>query len=161
MEEQLAELYDKLVNKIIEMIPVEWDNVYCLGEVEKGKKSWSVLFYYLDIKQNKIVRSNDIRQIYSVSKDIWIKLFLEICDTLIELYDCFSKNEQELWEQVSLFFNKEGEFSIDFYYDVRQEYDGGQIQREVVWAYNTFNYVPKEGSYSREILEQYLKQKNK
>ena len=34
MDEKLERLYKKLVNSIIDMIPVEWDDVNYLGEVE-------------------------------------------------------------------------------------------------------------------------------
>lgn len=46
MEEELDELYNKLANKIISIIPTEWDEFHYLGEVEENKKSYSSVFYY-------------------------------------------------------------------------------------------------------------------
>jgi len=37
MEQQLAILYDKLAKHIVAMIPVKWDKLHYLGEIEKGK----------------------------------------------------------------------------------------------------------------------------
>ena len=48
MEVELDKLYYKLVNKIVSIIPTEWDEFYYLGEVEENKKSYSSVFYYKD-----------------------------------------------------------------------------------------------------------------
>lgn len=44
MEEELDKLYYKLVNKIVSIIPTEWDEFYYLGEVEENKKV--ILLYF-------------------------------------------------------------------------------------------------------------------
>ena len=84
-------------------------------------------------------------------------LFIKLDDTLLEIYDCFIENGQEPWEQLSLYFNETGEFKIEFFYDV-MENSKGAFQREIVWAYQTFEYMPEEGSYEKQILEEYLKE---
>ena len=59
MEEKLAELYNKLASQIIDMIPVEWDDINYLGEVKKGKISSSSVFYFKDcnlIRYQKYIR---------------------------------------------------------------------------------------------------------
>ena len=33
---------------------------------------------------------------------------------LLEIYDCFIEYEQEPWEELSLYFNCDGEFKIEF-----------------------------------------------
>jgi len=43
MEEKLDELYNKLANKIVSIIPTEWDEFHYLGEVEENKKSYSLV----------------------------------------------------------------------------------------------------------------------
>lgn len=39
--------------------------------------------------------------------------------------------------------------------------DDGQVKRQTVWAYETFQFMPKEGSYSRKILNKYISESNK
>lgn len=46
MEKQLAQLYNKLENQVINMIPVEWEDVYFLGEVEKEGAAIQLSFLY-------------------------------------------------------------------------------------------------------------------
>ncbi len=157
MEEKLAELYNKLANQIIDIIPAEWDNVYYLGEVEKKKLSSGSVFYFEDIENAIVLQCHKIPEVYQVSKNIYMDLFMKLDDTLLEIYDCFIENGQEAWEQLSLYFNETGEFKIEFFYDV-MENSKGAFQREIAWAYQTFGYMPEEGSYEKQILEQYLKE---
>ena len=62
MEQQLASLYSKLAKHIVAMIPVKWDAVHYLGEVEKGKQSYSSVFYFRDISSGEFVKSNQYAQ---------------------------------------------------------------------------------------------------
>lgn len=34
--------------------------------------------------------------------------------------------------------------------------DRGPMEREVIWAYNTFGNIPKEGTYMKKVLDAYL-----
>lgn len=91
MEQQLATLYNKLADKIISMIPVKWNKIYYLGEVEKGKLSWSSVFYFEEINSKEIVKSHGIPEKYNVSEKIYDELLDELDVILIEIYDCFIK----------------------------------------------------------------------
>lgn len=35
----------------------------------------------------------------------------------------------------------------------------GQLKREIVWANETFDFVPKDGSYSKKVLDRYIMEK--
>jgi len=94
MEEKLAELYNKLANQIIDIIPAEWDNVYYLGEVEKKKLSSGSVFYFEDIENDIVLQCHKIPEVYQVSKNIYMDLFMKLDDTLLEIYDCFIENGQ-------------------------------------------------------------------
>lgn len=119
------------------MIPTSWDELYYLGEVEEGKASWSSAFYYVESNTNTIVDGNDIPTKYNVSQQIYEELLSDLSGLLLKLYKCFEDNEQTLWEQVSLTVSSSGKFNVDFFYEVINEDDGGQLQREIVWAYET------------------------
>ncbi len=157
MERELAELYNKLANQIADMIPVEWDDVNYLGEVEKGGRSWSSTFYFRDVEKDEKICSGRIPITYKVSERIYLDLLLELNKILMEIYACFVKNGQEPWEQLSLYFSGDGKFEIEFFYDVMNEKDGGQISREVIWAYNTFGYIPGDDTFEKILLDRYLK----
>lgn len=156
MEKQLAKLYNKLANQVMSMIPVEWEDVYFLGEVEKGRLSWSSVFFFTDISKNEKIKSNSIPEVYNVSEEIYMELLTELDEILLEIYDCFGENGQKQWEQLSLYFNTQGKFKIEFFYDVMNKNDGGQFSREVIWAYKAFGLMPKEGTFARRVLDKYL-----
>ena len=66
MEEELGELYNKLANKIVSIIPTEWDEFHYLGEVEENKKSYSSVFYYKDSRTKEYVKSHKIPELYHI-----------------------------------------------------------------------------------------------
>lgn len=159
METKLGELYKKLAQSISVMIPVKWDHLYYLGEVEKDKLSWSSVFYFAEISnRSKYIMSHDIPQRYSVSKAVYKDLLTELDCSLLNIYDCFNQYEHELWEQVSFSLKNNGEFNIDFKYDVMNAQNGSQFKREIIWAYETFGYTPT-GRYSENILNEYIANK--
>ncbi|MFD0673061.1 immunity protein YezG family protein [Cohnella sp. GCM10027633] len=159
MENQLAEVYQEIAQKINAMIPTSWGEFYYLGEVEEGKASWSSAFYFVELNTNSIVDGSDIPTRYNVSQQIYDELLSELSDLLLKLYKCFEDNKQALWEQVSLTVSSNGKLNVDFFYEVMNEDDGGQLQREIVWAYETFGYEPPMGGYSRRMLDKYLREK--
>ena len=83
MEEKLAELYNKLASQIIDMIPVEWDDINYLGEVKKGKISSSSVFYFKDTKKNIRLQSHKIPEIYKVSRNVYVNLWKELNHILL------------------------------------------------------------------------------
>jgi len=155
MEQELGILYNQLAQKIDSMIPVEWDKLYYLGEVAKGKIAWGSVFYFTMAGEKQFYLSHDMPRIFGVSQDIYRSLLRELNDLLLNLYDCFLNNVQELWEQVSLSLHSDGKFNIDYKYDVLDNAKEGPLGRQVIWAYNAFGYMPNDG-FSKKILEEYL-----
>lgn len=156
-EEMLEELYNELAGIINEMIPVDWKKVYYLGEIEEGKLSWNSIFYFID-EEGEIVRSLDIPYKYNVSEEEYFELEEESQEVLLEIYDCFCSNNQELWNQLSCSFNSEGDFEVEFNYDSNDE-GYGQACRETIWAYETFHYIPEE-KFFKDMLQEYIDKKS-
>lgn len=154
MEVELDKLYYKLVNKIVSIIPTEWDEFYYLGEVEENKKSYSSVFYYKDSKTNEFVKSHKIPELYNIDFSYSQEL-MGVCSVLLEIYDCFLQHEQKVWEQLKLSVTNTGTFNVDFVYGQMKKSNMGQVGREVIWAYETFGLEPKEGTYMRGILDNY------
>ena len=156
LEERLSPLYPKLARQAVSMTPVEWDNLYYLGEVEPGKASYSSVFYIRESKTGNIVRSNDFPKIYGTSKADYMIQWKMLNDTLLEIYQCFLDSEHKPWEQLSLTLEKTGKFNVNFNYDSVHTGSKGQPSREVLWAYQTFGYMPDEGSWMRKLLDEQL-----
>lgn len=160
MENELDELYALLASKMVDIIPVNWNQIYYLGEVGKERESWSSVFYFEDSNTLQLVKSHNIPDVYSVSEVRYSELLTELNSAMLDIYSCFERYSQPLWDQVKVKLDSTGSFNIDFEYDVMTEDDGGQVTREVVWAYKTFELVPKEGSFTKRILDEYLENKS-
>ena len=161
MEDQLRDIYNRMAEHLSSMIPTEWDKVYLLGEVEKGQLSLSATFYFIETETKDIVRGIDIPDIYDISEKTYEKLQSGLRELVLELNNCFKDDGQELWEQVIFILDSDGSFDIDFKYDVMTSGDGGASRRIVIWAYDTFGYKPKEGTYFREELDEYLRSRER
>lgn len=157
MENTLVKLYNELGNKIVSMIPGQWEKIYYLGEVEGGRKSCSSVFYFIEQNAEEINRSHDIPTKYQVSDKIYRQLNIEACDILLKIYDCFVDNGQIPWEQLTMSIDKSGGFKVDFVYDIISKCDNSQMEREIIWAYDICGYMPQEGTYPRKVLERLLK----
>lgn len=53
---------------------------------------------------------------------------------------------------MSFSVDQSGKFKVNYLYDVMNKKDGGQLVRELIWARDTFGYVPKEGTPAKEVL---------
>ena len=153
MEQQLAALYGKLARQIAAMIPAQWDAVHYLGEVEKGKTSYSSVFYFRDTATGEFVQSNSMDKKYPISKSAFMDRWMQLNKILLEIYDCFAENGQPAWEQLSLSLEPSGKFKVNYLYDAMDGGDG-PMKREVVWAYKTFGLTPPEGTYARKVLDE-------
>lgn len=156
LEERLSPLYPKLARQAVSMTPVEWDILYYLGEVEPGKASYSSVFYIKESKTGNFVRSNDFSKIYGVPKGSYMTQWAKLNDILLEIYQCFLDGGHKPWEQLSLTLEKAGNFNVHFNYNSVHASSDGQPSREVLWAYQTFNYMPEEGSWMRKLLDKQL-----
>lgn len=131
LENELGELYNKLANKIVSLIPTDWDEFHYLGEVEENKKSYSSVFYYRDAKTNKYVKSHKIPELYNIDFSYSQEL-AGVCSILLEIYDCFLRHEQKVWEQMKLSVTNTGTFNVDFVYEQMKKSNIGQVGREVI-----------------------------
>lgn len=156
LEEQLSPLYPKLVRQIAAMTPVEWDVLYFLGEVEPEEASYSSVFYIRETGSGNYVRSSNFSRVYGVSKEAYLEQWKKLNDILLEIYHCFLESGHKPWEQLSMSLERSGKFNMHFNYDTVHAKSDGQPDREVLWAYQTFGYLPEEGSWMRKLLDEQL-----
>jgi hypothetical protein len=152
MEEKLNKVYNKIANHLNSVIPIEWDKVYLLGEVEKEQASYSATFYCIESGTKDIKRCFKLMDEHGIDDHIAHK---DLMYMILELNNCFKDEGKDLWEQVSFCLENTGKFNVEFFYDVMHENDGGGLPREVVWANKTFGFNPPEGNYLRKLLDQY------
>jgi len=162
MERKLHELYGKIAAQAASMIPVKWDKVYLLGQIEKKRASESCCFHYVESESGRTVHYNSLaRNLRDFSENYSPALGI-LGDIIMEVYDVFEDNNQELWEQMSLTLESTGKFNVEFFYDVSHDDDGGHYGREIVWEYETFGYMPPEATTDRRLLDAHLdREKNK
>lgn len=160
MEEELRGYYSELANGINEMIPVEWSEVYFLGEVGRGRTSFGCIFYFED-KQNGIWTRSHEAISYGMSQNEYFEKIYKLTDLVTKIYDCFIANDQEGWEQMTFHLTSTGKFDIAFDYDLDDYFyaDAGPMAREAIWTYETFGEIPKDETTSIKYLNTYLERK--
>mgnify|MGYP000140461571 CR=1 FL=1 len=75
---------------------------------------------------------------------LWIRFLLQI-------YECFMKNDYKPWEQLSLSVKNTGDFDVKYQYDVMEKSEYGQAERETIWAYETFGWKPGNSPFLMNI----------
>mgnify|MGYP003096286790 FL=1 len=144
IENELAELYNKLANLIASTCPKNWEEFHYLGEVENGKKSWSSTFYVKEADSENYVKGLD----FAAVSDQCINAMDTI---LLQIYECFMKNDYKPWEQLSLSVKNTGDFDVKYQYDVMEKSEYGQAERETIWAYETFGWKPRNSPFLMNI----------
>jgi hypothetical protein len=149
----LDHLYGELANTIISTIPMEWEEFHYLGEVESGKCSWSSVFFVKRSQDEKYIKCFDLDGFNGQCSDA-------IDSVLLKIYDCFVQNNHKAWEQMCISVKNTGDFKVNFKYDVMAKAEYGQVEREIIWAYETFGGRPHNSPFLESILERYLAKKN-
>ena len=70
---------------------------------------------------------------------------------LLQIYECFMKNDYKPWEQLSLSVKNTGDFDVKYQYDVMEKSEYGQAERETIWAYETFGWKPGNSPFLMNI----------
>ena len=155
---KLTELYNEIADTIRSIIPVEWDKVYLLGEVEKEQASYNSTLYYIEFESGNVIRAQDAhgKSIADPTYDYETDPFMRLCNLVLELNTCFIDGGEEAWEQLTYTLEKNGKYKAKYLFDAMHKDDGGQSAREVVWAYKTFEFIPSEGSYFHDLFKKHL-----
>lgn len=150
------ELIGELARQVIDMIPVKWSEIYFFGEVEKDRTSWSADFYFKDTRSKKFVLSHDIPETYNVSEPIYDSLLEELYELLLKIYDDSELNQSaDAWDRMTMHIEENLKFKINFEYNTLSG-NAGPMERQTIWAYETFGLTPPKGTYSDKMLQEYL-----
>lgn len=151
MERLLEKNIEKLVMQADKMIPVEWNDIKLLGEVEEGRITISSIFYFREINQEEYIRSHDIPKKYGVSEKIYMEFAKELNNCVLAVYD--ATESEKKWDQLSLSITKQGKLDIDFRYDQMTLYGLLPSQRKMLWAYEECGYIPSNPALKKSLFK--------
>jgi uncharacterized protein (TIGR01741 family) len=147
---------DKISENLNAIIPVEWDKIYFLGDVWTGRTSSSCVFYFVESETEKIIRYTDISEKYNINPNIITKNTEDLYTILLDLYDSFVENNQEPWTFVRINWTDKDSCKYCFDFCNRDELGWERMRSELIWAYETFGKLPREGTYQKRVLDKFI-----
>ncbi|MCG1146968.1 TIGR01741 family protein [Staphylococcus epidermidis] len=157
-EENLNKMYQEIANKISDMIPMEWDEIYTKAYIKEESKE--VFFYYTLPGSEELHYYTAIPKEHNVSKKIFKELLDELYEKFERLKKLFIENNQEPWTSCEFDFTNEGKLNVSFDYIDWKNSEFGPLARECYYEYKKFGIVP-EYEYEREEIkeiEQFIKE---
>ncbi|MBU3179433.1 antitoxin YezG family protein [Clostridium estertheticum] len=153
---KMGEIYGKIANKVIEMIPEKWNEIYLYGEALEDSRE--VYFYFNSLTSNNFIYGHDIPEIYSVDENIYDKLLMELIDIVQELYIEYKENNENVWTNFTFRLNNAGKFNIKFNYEdiLKSLFSSGE--RQIIWEYEVLDIQPTNENH-KEIIDRYLRNK--
>ncbi|KAA2274405.1 TIGR01741 family protein [Staphylococcus haemolyticus] len=156
-EEQVSKLYNEIANKINEMIPAEWEQVYTMAYIDE--EGGEVFFNYTKLNSDDLHYYTDIPKDYNVSEKIFSKLSFTLYKLFKKLRELFRDSNQEPWTSCEFDFNNEGKLNVSFDYIDWKNSEFGPLAKENYYEYKKFGMIP-EYEYEREEIkeiEQFIK----
>ncbi|WP_027086701.1 antitoxin YezG family protein [Cohnella panacarvi] len=151
-ELKLNTIYQKIAATVIETIPEDWSKVFVYGEVAEDVRT--AFFYYYPIDSNIPTYSHDIPNICAMEKEDYKILWRQLLDHLQELWREFNTNGQDVWTNITMIFDNQGDFKIDYDYEDLSEAD--DHERGIIWEYNHLGLIPEDED-DKEFLDNHLK----
>ncbi|CAM4030426.1 DUF600 family protein [Listeria booriae] len=113
-ETELNQIYQKIAQKINDMIPVEWKEFHFHAEIQDG--DGGVYFFFQPSNKQEYVYSYFIPEVYGVEKSSFDNSEDELFDLAIDLQSEFIENEMEPWFSVTLSVDENRKIKIHFDY---------------------------------------------
>ena len=157
-EEEVSKLYNEIANKINEMIPAEWEQVYTMAYIDE--EGGEVFFNYTKLNSDELHYYTDIPKDYNVSEKIFSKLSFTLYKLFKKLRELFRDSNQEPWTSCEFDFNNEGKLNVSFDYIDWKNSEFGQIARFNYYKYKKFGIIPELDYAKEEIkeIEQFIKE---
>lgn len=125
--------------------------MYVYGEMEED--GGCIDFYYYPKTGREPVHKLAISELFEVDEAEFKQLNRQLFPCLRDLWNQYKESGQELWSTLTMIINQ-GKFKIEFGYEDLSEVSS--FERRLAWRYHRLGLVPK-GSYSRKVLDEYLK----
>ena len=141
-EEKLNRMYQEIANKINEMIPAEWEQVYTMSYI--NEESEEVFFNYTTPGSDDLHYYTAIPEDYNVSEKIFDKLLDELYECFEKLRDLFKEENQEPWTSCEFDFNNEGKLNVSFGYIDWKKSEFGHLARVFYHQYKKSGILPEK-----------------
>lgn len=156
MKDKYEEIYAKIRNAILKLIPDEWNKIWFYGEVLKD--ATNIYYYFKSEFTDKLVCCMDIPKEYGLDEDDYYESFEETEDLVEVLHSTFKKNNEKLWTNFTLIFDEDGKYDINFDYTDISIGKFSLSARHAIWEYNVLNMKCTD-SYSQNVIAEYLSEK--
>lgn len=137
---KMEQLYQKIAEKINDMIPSEWMRVTLYAEILDDSRE--VYFFFNTQEDEEYIYSHDIPEHFQVSNRIYKNMLLDLQDLFDELRDEFKKQSSDIWTNLTLNLDRNGEFSIDYDYEDVLASKYTDTERQVIWEYKHLGITP-------------------
>ncbi|HCW9197157.1 TPA: TIGR01741 family protein, partial [Staphylococcus aureus] len=94
-EEKLSEMYSEIANKIISMIPVEWEKVYAMAYIDE--ECGEVFYNYTEPSSDELFYYTSVIKKYNLLKSSFMDSVYELHDQFEELREVFIEEGLEPW----------------------------------------------------------------
>lgn len=157
-EKKLNEMYQEIANKIRDMIPAEWEQVFTKAYIKE--ESEEVFFYYTIPGSEDLHYYTAIPKEYSVSKKIFDELLDELYENFERLKELFIENNQEPWTSCEFDFTNEGKLNVSFDYIEWKNSGFGPLAREYYYEYKKFGILSEKEYAINKVkkVEQFIKE---
>lgn len=148
---RIEDLYQKIGEKINEIIPDKWNKVYLYAEILPDSRI--VYFYFESSAKNILIYSYNIPAEYGVDEGVYKKLRRELINCFEQLHEEFKLSTPEAWTNLTMYLDCTGKFSMDYNYD---EIDLEPDQQRTIWKYKVLGICPTDADDIR-LVEKYAK----
>ena len=157
-EEKLNRMYQEIANKINEMIPAEWEQVYTMSYI--NEESEEVFFNYTTPGSDDLHYYTAIPEDYNVFEKIFDELLDELYECFEKLRDLFKEENQEPWTSCEFDFNNEGKLNVSFGYIDWKKSEFGHLARVFYHQYKKSGILPEKEYAINKVkkVEQFIKE---
>lgn len=130
MDENIVkEMYEELAEKFKNIIPVEWDKIILMSEVEREVNSVYYCFY--ESETGELKEYTSLTKEYGVDRKRRMFYTGELSRVIKMLYDYSTKNEERKWTSITFIMEKDGAIKVDYGYEDLDETD--EATRKALW----------------------------
>ncbi|MDR9798430.1 DUF600 family protein [Aeribacillus pallidus] len=112
---KMEQIYQKIANTLVKMIPEDWSKVYLYAELREGYKK--VFFYYYPENGVKPVYSLDINDLFYVNEEEYDGLENDLYNCFSKLREEFIEQDQEPWTNLTFILDNTGKMKINYGYE--------------------------------------------
>lgn len=156
MESQkMGEIYQKIANKLNDIIPGDWNQIYLYAEVIH-MDSTLVYFYFNTEEEGQYYYYFDIPDIYSIERSIFKDMTRELFRLMEELHEEFRTHNDEVWTNLTLSLSSLGKFNTSYGYEDVLSSEITIDERRLLFKYKHLDLIP-EDEQDRQFVEAYFK----